>query len=591
MTVNGDQLADAADWIIFELISSGPDAGGLRLTLDGEAANFAPGSISQIVFNSGAGADAAYVDALPRGVSLTLNMGGGNDSVRLASFSGEMDNVQGDVTINGAGTTALTLEDEGTFDSDGGARHHVRYRVEGGAIERADMIEFPGRGRPVEVITGVQFSGLSQVFIWGPQSGAEFDVLADSAPLTIDAGISPNLIVVGDAEHTLDNLVAPLTINGHSLDSLVLDDRAVSNDFGFVNQVTFDLSQYQVVRTNSLTFDAGDGPLTFTNSDTISFVGIADLTIEGGPTGNTFNVLGTSAATRIDAGLGVDAIIIGNGFGTLDDIQGGLTIADYGGRGSAPGPDEDLILIVDGGNTTSGQSYLLSADGLTHDGAAPIIFGSPSYGLVLIEAGSGGNVITVAGTPADTVVELFTGSGDDQVNVLATGAGGLLIVEGDSGNDLVRVGSVAESAGDTDPHAGVLAGIQGALIIQNAFGTTTLVIDDSGDSDAHSDAVIDPNGLLSGVAPADITWSVGSATIYLPETAADAAADQPLADNGDVSEVPPVDGAAQSEQQEVDAAVPADTPDAPEDPSVAPPDAGAVDAFMLTLLPLTAFAY
>ena len=50
----------------------------------------------------------------------------------------------------------------------------------------------------------------------------------------------------------------------------------------------------------------------------------------------------------------------------------------------------------------------------------------------------------------------------------------------------------------------------------NTGGTTTLVLDDSGDTAVPSGVDFDPMSHLFGVAPGDINWSVGPAILYLP---------------------------------------------------------------------------
>jgi hypothetical protein len=415
LTINGDQLRDPTDRMTIEAVSSGPDAGGLRVTLNGEAVNFAPGSITAITFNSGTGADLVNVDSLSKTVKLTLNMGRGQDSVGLAATSGSMDSVQGQIIVNGSGTTNLTVNDSAIANTSI-AFHSILYSIDGGTLERRDNFSTFASARPNLILTDVSFSALAELTIRGPQTGAEFDILGDSAPLDIETGINPNRFVLGDSNHTLDDLVAPVTLNGHAQDSLVLDDRALTSPAGYTDAVIFDIRPFQIVRTHELTFTDPFGPITLTNTETISFVGIANLTIEGGPTGNTFNVGGTSAVTRIDAGLGVDTINVGNDAATLDDLQGALTIADAPDRQPVPGPDQDAIVINDAGNTTVGQQYAFFTGRFTRAGASDINFASTSYGLVRVLCGSGGVDFNLSGFDGTEPVDLMGGPGTDTLH-------------------------------------------------------------------------------------------------------------------------------------------------------------------------------
>jgi hypothetical protein len=102
--------------------------------------------------------------------------------------------------------------------------------------------------------------------------------------------------------------------------------------------------------------------------------------------------------------------------------------------------------------------------------------------------------------------------------VLATTAGRSLTINGAGGADIVRIGSLSQGAGDTASHDGILSGVLGAVRVDNSSGSTTLVIDDSGDPVAYADVEIDAAS-MSGVAPAAIGWSVSPTIIYLGGTA------------------------------------------------------------------------
>ena len=104
---------------------------------------------------------------------------------------------------------------------------------------------------------------------------------------------------------------------------------------------------------------------------------------------------------------------------------------------------------------------------------------------------------TNASAPLTT---LRTGTGSDQVTVLRTD--GSIIIEGQSGTDSVKVGG---------PNG--VQSVSGPLRINNAAGTTALVINDSGNLN-HRDARIDSGiggdnkvvGKVTLLAPAEISY-------------------------------------------------------------------------------------
>src|SRR5262249_26152135 len=64
-----------------------------------------------------------------------------------------------------------------------------------------------------------------------------------------------------------------------------------------------------VVRTHTETYTDAFGPLTFTSTQAISFTGVQSLVIEGGSTGNTFDLVSipTGTDTFLDGGAGSNA--------------------------------------------------------------------------------------------------------------------------------------------------------------------------------------------------------------------------------------------------------------------------------------------
>jgi hypothetical protein len=107
--------------------------------------------------------------------------------------------------------------------------------------------------------------------------------------------------------------------------------------------------------------------------------------------------------------------------------------------------------------------------------------GTPS---VTINAGTGADTILVDQTAPAAVLTtntttINTNTGADTVNIQATSANEFYVITAaaGAGADAVNIGSLAPTES-----GGTLANINGPVEIDNAAGTTTLTIDDSGDA-------------------------------------------------------------------------------------------------------------
>src|SRR5205814_1057065 len=79
LVINGDQLANKNDTILIETIASGPQAGGVRINLNGEVVSFASTDIHNIVVYPGTGVNTVNVESLPANVHLGIYLAGGAD--------------------------------------------------------------------------------------------------------------------------------------------------------------------------------------------------------------------------------------------------------------------------------------------------------------------------------------------------------------------------------------------------------------------------------------------------------------------------------------------------------------------------------
>src|SRR5262249_45933530 len=144
----------------------------------------------------------------------------------------------------------------------------------------------------------------------GTTSVTEFDVhgIGGGTDVGLIPGPGQNTFYVGDDTNTLDGIAGGLHVYGRGTSSLVLNDRPMQYNPYFVDAVAFALTGTpyggNVVRTHTETYTDAFGPLTFTSTQAISFTGVQSLVIEGGSTGNTFDLVSipTGTDTFLDGG-------------------------------------------------------------------------------------------------------------------------------------------------------------------------------------------------------------------------------------------------------------------------------------------------
>src|SRR5262249_24929991 len=174
--------------------------------------------------------------------------------------------------------------------------------------------------------------------------------------------------------------------------------------------------------------------VTTTSGLAVSYTGAENLAINAGVLSDTFNVRSTAAGTRttLNGGDEGDTFNVGSTAGTLDDIQGTLTL--NGGAQGVFGRDE--VNFLDQGSTV-GHSYVLRTNSVARSGAAVIVFSGMEQ--LALNAGSAADGVTVVSTAAGTPLTLNMGAGNDVVNLgtTTTPINALVTVDGGAGTDSV----------------------------------------------------------------------------------------------------------------------------------------------------------
>jgi hypothetical protein len=359
-------------------------------------------------------------------------------------------------------------------------------------------------------------------------SGTAFDqvnVQATTSFLQVDGGGDQQVVTIGS--------FAPIT--GGDVQSIQGEVEVYNSVSSGTTALKIDDSGDQTGRSATLADGllSGLGPANITWHDfnyTTGQGGVVSLEVFGGLGGNTWTVVGddsngsgftylksgsgtasstvniqaTTSVLKVDGGGGVQAVTIGSMApslgGDVQAIRGGLYVYN-----SVPG-GVTYLTIDDSGDATARTPTL--GDG-SLSGLAPAEIGWADYNpagqggvtVLYVHGGTAGNTWTVIGDNSygSALTYLYSGSGtaSSVVDVLATAS--LLNVNGLRGQQAVFIGSTTGMGGNVQA-------ILGPVYVYDSHpgGTTTLTIDDSGDTVGRTPDLAD--GVLTGLAPAQISW-------------------------------------------------------------------------------------
>ncbi len=523
LTVNGDQLANHNDSITVD--ANGSD---VRVTLNGEVAQFEPGQISSIVVNTQTGNDTVNVERTLAGIPVTVNLGGGTDIVNVSASARNLGNIQGAVTIHdGAGVDTLNVDDQANAAG-------ATYTMTAGIVQRSGsaLINYNSGINFVNINGGsgnntYNVNGTEEIYATAINTGNGVDTVnvratgdggfSAGGPLTVTttgSGSNRNTVNVGNAG-SLAGITSAVTFNNTpSYDHLVLDDSSDAT-----NRAVH-------VTANSIT-GFSTGSINWTSPGGIS--SFDSIVIKGGTGTNTYTVNAPQAyiGTTLDTGSGADTINVQATSAplTIDTLSGTALVSstvtvDSAGIGAAltihNNPSRDTVIINDDTDSTN-RTVTIGSNGITGLSAYPISFTNYSVSDLTVNGGTGTNSYTITDTPAASGMTLNTGTGDDVVNV--QGLASPLVVNGQGGTNTINVGSPSNTL-DT---------LQAALTVTDVSGTATLVVDDSAFGDYETYAITDatvtagrlPNFVLSyaGIAALSLNTGSGGDTVTLTNAA------------------------------------------------------------------------
>ncbi len=510
LVINGDQFGYGyGDTISIDVNA----AGGVSVTLNGEAVSFVKDQITSIVVNTGAGSNTVFVHNEAQDVSLTIN-DGGNDEV-LIGDNGSVQGIRGAVQIyNPSYRTDLGIDDSADTSA-----------------QTAEISDQDVYGlAPADIY--FHTNSLSSLTILGGSGGNTFDII--DTPSTFDGslpgytliathagdlvyvdGTTGNLYLDGGSGHdyvyvgTDPNTTYPMPGNGTLAN--IKGFVNVFNPLGVTTLVVDDggdtAGHTATLNGTSLTGLSAGGTIYWTPTSSSASGGVDELHIYGSAASSAYYVTDTpNLAFGIDLRTGIsndavfitgttggigmynyggyDSVYVGNG--TLAGVNGSVTVA---GAGSTYLIVQDYLDTTAHSATLTGNYLMGLSTGMIWWVPSSTATGGVTYLKIL--DGAGGSTYTVNDTPNLLYgTDLITGPGSDYVSI--TGTTGSLNVINPDGFDSVDVGG-----------GGTLANVNGSVNV-SGNGSTSLYVDDYLDTAAHTATLTATS--LTGLSRGAIQW-------------------------------------------------------------------------------------
>jgi hypothetical protein len=397
LIVDGEAGTDAI--VIRDTTSTAADtltlgAGG---TLDSARLGLLTYSNSEsMTFNHGTGQTTLNLHAHGGLSSITANMGGGNDTVRVGN---------GDAGANLGSAITITANGQAGVDT-------IVFNDTANANAATDVVSVTSTSVDRPQFGTLAFATMEGVQVDTGTGASAVTVSSTTAPLALNTGNGNDTVTLGN----LDSLAGGITFEaGAGSDSIAVND-AISADPD-VYTVTF----------NSVTRGGFGG---------VSYDDLESLSVSAGSAADTINInsTDTGCATTVSGGGGSDTISVASASNNLSNVRGALTIFAAAGT--------DGLTFYDA-NHVAHDAYTLTPTSLARN----LLAGATYSGIESLElrAGSGNNTINVPSTVANVATSVLGGGGADTLQLASGGGGDLAAIvsavafDGQAGGDAVTL--------------------------------------------------------------------------------------------------------------------------------------------------------
>jgi hypothetical protein len=287
------------------------------------------------------------------------------------------------------------------------------------------------------------------------------EATAAGIPVSIDGGDGNDVIDIGIG--ALDTIQGPVNVvGGGGTDTMTVDDSVGTNYTG-----GYTLDATRVGRAIS----------------PIGYAGVEDVRLYGDSASNTYAIIGVPSNTRAAVYAGSADDIFNVGGGTLNGLQGPVTVSGGGGSNTL-NIDDSASPAPPAGRYT----YLVSAMGVHRLWAAGITYSD--MGQVLLKGSDSASNYIITGPATDAPVSITAGAGDDVFAFMgAARLGGR--IDGGGGNNTLDYSNYGQGV-TVDLSAGTATGVAGGIAhIQNVMGSR---YDDTLIGDAASNILVGNGG-------------------------------------------------------------------------------------------------
>ncbi len=389
--------------------------------------------LASLTLNGGIGTNAFNVDHIPPRAMLLLKTGSGSNAVNVAPTSQVLGALAGGLTVQGGGNTTLTLDDR---QSPAGGTYAL------GSTSAA----------------GFRYSGVSKVTVYGSSSyhntfginETGTDLGTGGVPMVLNAGSAADEVDLGTGSGLL-RYIGSVTVNGGAGTTLLLDDHnnhnvsdhaaAEFNEDPITSKPAYTIGATTIQRDDPITTvdpsDPHGGKISYTAHMTVTFSQVANLTIQGGDTGDSFAVNGTPAnlALTIQPGGGQNTVDVAKATMNLADLRSDVTVQG-GSSGST------MVNIYNTNGASPGDDSYTITDGKTVFGDPITVNYSNVQGISLFGGAHG--TYNVQSVPAGATYTINPGAGPNVFNLLP-GLHGLTVNNAQSGTCTI------DDSGDPNP--------------------------------------------------------------------------------------------------------------------------------------------